>query len=310
MSKYEQHKHEAGHKAKPAAEHHHAPKPKLGSSATRSESSVSTNPTYLDARLFLIEYFEREFEVAHELGVAAQRGFDAFKVRTSDEYNRHSSVAFALFEAALAAVPGGAVLFNAFRAVTRGQAAAKAASQIAKKAAEWAEAASKVSEAGKKIGESVKTAHENVEGSERGDFHLEVITDLAKLASDERGRRWQHDSVVKDAVRVFQNAPAEVDLVAFARQIVTPLPSAADLGALSQQASEEFELKLYLDYYVTSKKAALVTTDMDDSIARELEGIPDAVTRRFVQLGRYQALLDDPALRRIKRHTHWTGRQF
>jgi len=55
------------------------------------------------------------------LDLAARAGFEAFRIRTSADYNKSSSLAMVLFEVALSALPAASGLLNVFKELTSGK---------------------------------------------------------------------------------------------------------------------------------------------------------------------------------------------
>ena len=80
-------------------------------------------------------FFQRQADVAAVTGRAAETGFERFKVRTSDEYNRTGATASQLFALALSVAPGGAALLGVLTAIKSGEKIRKLAEAVEKIAA-------------------------------------------------------------------------------------------------------------------------------------------------------------------------------
>lgn len=291
------------------------------------------NPTYLDARLALDKHFRREAEVAALMGKAANDGFEAFKIRSSAEYNKSGSIALALFQAALAAVPGAAELSAVFEELASGAMKAKlfaeaahtlrttnAVANGAHRAHAALEHASKITEGIKHVAEAGEKAHEvgeigedRTEARERGDFQIATIHSITELSAENLQQRWKAEDFVDALLGELEFSGDSLDLRAIVERSLEdhPLPEPATLKSALREVADEFELRLYVEYYANAERMTYVTVDTDGVLTHHYEGLPDAVEQRFRKLGKFELVAKHKdEMRQDSRQKLWTGRRI
>jgi len=291
------------------------------------------NPTYLDARLALDKHFRREAEVAALMGKAASDGYEAFKIRSSAEYNTSGSIALTLFRAALEAVPAAASLAAAFKELTTGAMKAELFAEVTNKlrtanavtrgahrAHAAIERASKISEGIKHVTEAGEMAHEvgelgedRTEARERGDFQIATIHSITELSAENLQQRWQAEDFVDALLGELEFSTDSVNLheiVDGALQART-LPEPATLKSALREVADEFELRLYVAYYANAERMTYVTVDTEGVLTHHYEGLPDAVEQRFRKLGKFELVAKHTdEMRQDSRQKLWTGRRI
>jgi hypothetical protein len=313
---------------KPASKlHTKSAAPKSAGAAHPEMSGRQMNPTYVDASHYVETYFRRQGEVASLLDQAARDGFEAFKTRTSAEYNRSSSLAMALFELALSAIPAASGMFGFLKQLTSGQKrtallmkiidsggdALRADDMIKKlhKAAELVESAAKGSEEVKVVKEGVEKAvgpHETTEARsearEKGNFQIDASEGLTRISTLSMKDRFDRESVATGILALLENSDSSIDLKTIAAALgeMPVAPSPEDVKSVS----DEFEINLYVDWYVASGKAShVITSRHGHVVSDEFRGMPDAVLQRFGALHKMDLLFSLPV--QEVDDTQWTG---
>ena len=320
---------------KPVKKSAHKPTASANQSSQAKASTTTPqvpNPTYVDALHLLEQHFRREAEIAGLFGRAANDGFEAFKIRSSTEYNKSSSRALQLFEIALTAIPAGGAVLGVMTELTTGAKKAALVARLGKtakgaervgsaiesihkthetveKAANGAEEVKKVYEAGEKIHAPGEAGEAKSEAKERGDFQIETIHNLTELQVDSLEARWGKEDLAFGLLRAAEYSVG-VDLVKDVDAALYKLPDPGSLKEPLRQAADNFELQLYLDYYVEAGKATYETIDTDDQVRHEFHGIPSAVVGRFDELGKKDLLLSHPKLHRKQTRREWHGSKF
>lgn len=318
--------------AKPASQaRSQSAAPKSAGAAHQPSNHVKArleNPSYHNGTLYLEEFFRRQGEVATLLDQAARDGFEAFKARTSTEYNRSSSLALALFELALNAVPAASGMLGLLKDLTSGQKrtallmkiidtggnAVRADGMIKKlhKMAEVVEGVAKGSEEVKVVKEGVEKAiapHETAEArdaaQEKGNFQIEALQALTQLSALSMQDRFNREDVAKGVLALLEYSDSSIDLMKVAAS-VGEIPAAAALADV-KKVSDEFEINLYFDWYVASGKTShVITSRHGHVVSDEFRGMPDAVVERFRTLHKMDLLLDALPPDQID-DTEWTG---
>jgi len=291
-------------------------------------SAEIMNPSYVDASNYVEKFFRRQGEIASLLDLAARGGFEAFRIRTSADYNKSSSLAMVLFEVALSALPAASGLLNVFKELTSGKKrtallmkiidtggdAIRADDMIKSlhKAAEHGESAAKVSEEVKlaKEGiEKVKAPHETKEArstaQEKGNFETGAITALTDLAAESMRSRFNNEDAIVAMLELLENTAPTTKLKDLVTGALGPMPEAASTSDVTK-VSENFEVQLYVDWYVTSGKASrTIISRRGRVVSDEFGGIPEAVVERFRILKQMDILLKLPPVE--VDDTQWTG---
>jgi hypothetical protein len=305
--------------------------PKSAGAAHPEVSAKPMNPTYVDASLHVERYFRRQAEVASLLDLAARGGFEAFRARTSVEYNRSSSLAMVLFEAVISLLPVTSGLFNVFKELTSGKKRTALLTQIIDKggdairaddrikslhkAAEHIEHAAKVSEQVKLVKEGiekVKTPHETTEArnaaQEKGNFEIATIKALTELAAQSMSARFDKEGEIVALLEFLENTPATTNLKDLVDTALGPLPQ-ADSTSVVNKVTDDFEIKLYVDWYVNSGKATrTISTRRGKVVSDEFGGIPEAVLERFRVLDKMDILFDSKKIPPVEVDvTQWNG---
>lgn len=301
------------------------PAPKIATSTKRPQPATSTqvqNPTYINAVDDLAIHFRRLGEVSTLLGRAADGGLAAFKIYSSEEYNRASSSAFAIFKAALNALPAAAVLAEIMTGAKMAQSVVNiengiAAATAAHKAKSAIERGAKGAEDAKKVLDGVESAGQLGEGSkatteaqERGNFELEAIHSLADLQVEALEKRWQGEDKARKILRDHQFDEG-YDLGSVVSKAVKecPLPDVGALKSILTEAAEEFELRLYLDYYIASGRVTYETVDNEGTTTEHFHGLPAKVQDRLFNHFHAKArVFATPGFKKTHRTHTYTGR--
>lgn len=292
------------------------------SAQTPAPARKAMNPTYVDARLYAGMYFRRQGELAHLLSQACRDGLQAFSIRSSEQYNKSDSMGFLLFKLALDAVPAGGALVQTLHELTTNQKLRELTGLVSalKKAAEGTEKVHQKIEKAEKVTERVKKGTEAIEkkndigeaseAKEKGDFELETVSTLGELLSDSVAARWQNEDQIDAMLQQLEYTDSSINLEQMIKKVLGAPPNPSAVKGLVSEAAQQFELLLYLQFYVEAGKATYVTEDWDGSIRSEFEGLPPGVVRRFEELGKTSLLVHHPKMK--KRHTlrTWTGHQF
>ncbi len=288
-------------------------KPTIDNGAAPAPKQPRTpNPTYANATQFVTQYFRREAELSDLFWKAASAGFEAFKIRTSVEYNKTSSLAFQLFEAAIGAVNGGQAILSILEQVKTGEHIKKLVEQV-EKIKKWTERAGAVKEGVEKARTISEAAESESEAQESGDFKIETVNSLVELSADSMIARWGSEDRVNDLLRGVEYADPSQDLEKVVAQALGAMPNAKMVEAIKEDASKNFEYRLYHQYYAESAKAVLVLNvdDDDQSTTFAIEHVPDKVLERIFELG----FMDDfkrgvGASHTETRHQRWRGSKF
>ena len=293
------------------------------------------NPTYVDAVASVERHFRREGEICGLLEKAANNGFEAFRIRTSVDYNRSTTTALVLFEAALALVPAGAAMLGVLKELTSGVNAVKIATKVAQiggdarrvqnvidkahKAQEFAEHLAKESEGVKFVkeaAEKVLAGHEanesRTQAQETGDAQIEILHSLTELSADNMQARFSRESVVVGLLKLLETSNASNDLNKLVLETLGELPDGKGLGTAAAATSDEFEIKLYVDWYLESGKTSkLVTYSNGTKVSEDWEGMPDAVRERFRVLGKMHLIEEHPKLKYAREdREHFVGNKM
>jgi hypothetical protein len=302
--------------------------PKFAGAAHPEMSARQMNPTYVDASHYVETYFRRQGEVASLLDQAARDGFEAFKTRTSSEYNRSSSLAMALFELALNAIPAASGILGFLKELTSGQKRTALLMKIIDsggdalrtddmikrlhKAAELVEGAAKGTEEVKLVKEGVEKAvgpHETAEArnaaQEKGNFQIETIQDLTRISAVSMKDRFDRETVATGVLALLEFSDSSIDLKKIAASL-GELPAAPSVEDV-KKVSDAFEINLYFDWYVASGKTSHVMVSRHGNVVSdEFRGMPDAVVDRFRTLHKMDLLLDALPPEQVD-DTQWTG---
>ncbi len=267
------------------------------------------NKHFVEALLDVERYFRRQGELATALGLAAARGFEAFKIRSSAEFNRSSSSAMGLFLAALKLVPEGGELlaaFSEFSTATRFIAFAGGVQRLSKGVLEPMD---KAVDAIEKTGAVGEKRSEASEGREAGEFQIETLKSLDQLTEASMAARWGREDLAISWLEALRYS--DVDLKDFGKKYLGPPPSGGDLAGNIHHAAEEFEIRLYVDYYVKNHRVKRVTVDTEGTFTHPFEGFPRAVEARFDELHRWGLVFEEGAgLEQTERRQTWKGHTF
>jgi hypothetical protein len=310
------------------------PRPKqLG--ATFDDVRPQMNPTYVDAVASVERHFRREAEICGLLDRAANNGFEAFRLRTSVEYNRSTAVALALFEAALALVPAGAAMLGVLKELTSGANAMKIAVKVAelggdaRRAENVIDRISQAQGVAKHLAEETKdvklvkdavekvlvghgTAEARTKAQATGDAQIEILHSLTELSADDMQARFSREDVVVGMLKLLETSAATNRLDKLVEETLGELPDGKGLGQAAVAAADEFEIKLYVQWYLDSGKTAkLVTYSNGTPVSESWEGMPDAVRERFRALGKLDLVESHPKLRRERDdREHFVGNKI
>lgn len=277
------------------------------------------NPSYLDARLYAAKFFRRHGELALLLSQACRDGLQSFSIRSSEQYNKSDSMGLMIFELALAAVPAAGALVQTLhelstseklRELTRLAHALKKVASASERAHERIGKIEGVTERVKKVTEVTEKAgaiSEAGESKEKGDFEMATVSSLSDLMSDSVAARWRSEDFTDEMLESLEYTDPAVDLKAMVVGVLGPLPSPDAVKGAVSQVSQEFELKLYLQYYVESGKTTYVVDEQDGARRVDFEGIPRGVVRRFEELNRSSMLIDHPKMKHRKTVRVWSG---
>ena len=170
-----------------------------------------------------------------------------------------------------------------------------------------------VQETAKQTGEVVEKAGARSEAAELADYRIEQINSLRQLDSAEAKQRWILEDLLRPAVEAWQFTPASIDLKFMVTSILGPM---ANPGALDtvDAVTEQFELQLYNDYYVTSGRAQFTTEETGWAAyptpeKKCWEGLPEGVEKRMRSIPGGEALfLSNKRLKKEHRLIHGAGR--
>ena len=318
--------------------HSHGAAPKSTSSAhTDAKKQVAQekavmNPTYVDASALVERHFRREGEIAGLLDTAARNGFEAFKTRSSVEYNKSGSIAFALFEAALAAIPAAGALLSVFRELTSGAKAVAIVTKVAqlggdarraqniidklhkaqkftKELGEQSEEVKLVKEAAEKTMARHEATETRTEAQESGEFQIETLHSLTDLSAKNMQTRFSREDVVVFMLKMLETSDASNDLNKLVKETIGDLPKADGLDEAVSQVSDEFEIQLYIQWYVDSKKTTKTETYSNGHhISTDWDGMPIKVQQRFQALGKMGLLDSNPNVIHVRdEREHFAG---
>jgi len=249
------------------------------------------NPTYIDGIHYAEEYFQQQADVAAVIGRAAETGFEKFKVRTSEEYNRSGATASELFSLALAIAPGGAAIRGVLQAVKTAEKIKKLAEAVEKVSA-TAEKVHAVSEVREKKAAISESREAQSEGKERGNFEMETADNLLEMALSSVRSRWSKQHEIDELLGRIEYSEPSIDIKGVVAQALGALPDYGALETAAKRTADEFEYLLYYQYYAESGTASNIIYIKDDLLANhdpvqgEIENVPGPVLARIGELGK------------------------
>jgi hypothetical protein len=282
------------------------------SSAPAPKQGGVENPTYRDAKDYVNRYFRRQAELSDLFWKAANAGFEAFKITTSVEYNKTNSLAFELFEAAIASVSGGQAVLAILEQVKTGE-HIKRLLEAVEKAKHWTERAAGVKEGVEKTKAIGENKEAETAAQESGNFKIETAKSLVDLSADSMLARWANEDKVNEMIGGLKFADASRDVDKLVEDALGPMPDAKMIEAVKEQATDQYEYKLYYQYYAKGGIGLLVINIDDDaqSATEIIEHVPDKVLSRISELGH----MDDfqrgvKAVNKEERHQRYRGSKF
>jgi len=162
----------------------------------------------------------------------------------------------------------------------------------------------------KKVSEAAEKGHtisEAGEGKEKGDFEMATISNLSDLMSDSVAVRWRNEDYIDEKLEQLEYVDPAIDLKENVEKVLGKLPSADAVKGAVREVAEEFELRLYVQYYVEPGKVTYVLDEQDGASRAEFEGIPRAVVRRFMDLNKASMLIEHKNLKRRHMVRFWSG---
>jgi hypothetical protein len=141
----------------------------------------------------------------------------------------------------------------------------------------------KLKAAGKAVGEA--KSHEVEEEKGRVEFQIATINSLSKLETSFVHHRLEAMNQFKDRLEALRDAPPSINLDYEVKNILGPKPPDAGLEQAMQLAQDQFELRLYEQYYVKSGRAYRQNEMYSGEILTwSLEGVPHKVKEKVREL--------------------------
>jgi hypothetical protein len=270
-------------------------KPSAGaaSGAPAPKQNRVQNPTYIHAVHDVEKYFQQQADVAYVMGTAVQTGFELFKGRTSEEYNRAAPGLEQLFSLALSAVPAGQSILSVLKAIKTAEKLTKLA-EATEKLSGLVEAVAPVKELHEKGAAIAETQEAKSAGHEHVNFEMEAAEGLLDLALDSVHKRWEKQADIDTLLDAVEFVDASIDLRGVMRQALGPIPTFGEVEAAAKRTTVEFEYLLYYQYYAENGIGVHVEYDRSDGSAGlpgsntdDITNVPPPVIERVKSLGKY-----------------------
>lgn len=244
------------------------------------------NDSYASASQYVTDFFLAESWVEDLLVTMARDGFQLFKNYSSKEFNQEDSLLLGLFEIALAVIPAAGPLLGAFKELSTAKRSIQLAErliEIDKELKEKIEAAEKLKAVGKKVGEVVSPESEAAKG--KIEFEISTINSLGDLNTTFVQNRLQTMGQLKARLDTLKNAPTSTNLDYEVRSILGPIPAATGLKEAMQHARDQFELRLYRQFYALSGRARRVIIESyGEKLGEYIDDVPRKVLERVREL--------------------------
>jgi hypothetical protein len=101
-------------------------------------------------------------------------------------------------------------------------------------------------------------------------------------------------------MQLVEYSDPSIDLLQVVTSALGPMPAPGDLALLKPVATE-FEMKLYVNYYLDTGKVTRHVVSVDGFERVDWEGMPRSVIERFIETGKSDVLNNHPKVKHTYR---------
>jgi hypothetical protein len=242
------------------------------------------NESYLEAQVYVTQWFTEEAWVEGLLARMADDGFKLFHDYSDKDFNKDDAILLELFEVALVAVPAAGALLTAFKELSRAEKVTKLAEKVKRLTEVAIEPVEKVKATGKAIGE-VGGSHESEEEKAKVEFEIETIKALSELNIKFVENRLASMHQLTAGLEALRDSSPSINLLDEVKGILGPKPKDAALEQAMEEARDKFELSLYRQFYVVSGRAyKLHWNHPYHGPVETIKAVPEKVMERITAL--------------------------